>query len=565
MAMIKCRECGGDISDKAFMCPHCGFPVAGEISTSVDGQQSYTASGYVETKRKSPLKRLTKVAAITIGSCVAATIVFVLLFQIPSVNAFALKTLSSTNVLEALQSIQQFFGKNNLPAPSSAPSIAQRPTPVTAPPSTSTPQTRLQPTASPVASNKKPPANTPYFVPNPNETCSQQAADWVNKENNGNPNGNSMSSGVNGKTVFQGIVKTTLYKTFSTPSAPCLFAQYTTWTQSSGELWQQQLGISNITNPDALLWENDMQPSVSQDSMLQALDAGISAVEQSNGGAATQSGSQQTVPTVNIAEQSLVALLCYYSDGSVSRGSGVVVNPQGYILTAKHIVDPSWTSWAYGTAPRNATLNYCEVGIPPPNTLPTVQEIQSVNPSIAVSPSMFPLDATLYFEPSQGSLSNNEYRVLDFAVLKISKPSENCASYNLCTLPTVYPYNPVYYAAKPDTVSYNQVINFGYPGEAITTSTSQNFETFNLKGAVGRLVQYYGGDQYFKNQLLDFSWSAIDVIPGRSGSPVFWHGYVVGIEDSGAAQNVTNDYAIGLPAIEQILKNSGLGNILATQ
>ena len=29
MAMVKCPECGGDVSDRALMCPHCGYASAG--------------------------------------------------------------------------------------------------------------------------------------------------------------------------------------------------------------------------------------------------------------------------------------------------------------------------------------------------------------------------------------------------------------------------------------------------------------------------------------------------------------------------------------------------------
>ena len=29
MALIKCSECGGTISDKAKACPHCGCPIEG--------------------------------------------------------------------------------------------------------------------------------------------------------------------------------------------------------------------------------------------------------------------------------------------------------------------------------------------------------------------------------------------------------------------------------------------------------------------------------------------------------------------------------------------------------
>ena len=31
MALIKCKECGREISDKATTCPHCGCPVEKEI------------------------------------------------------------------------------------------------------------------------------------------------------------------------------------------------------------------------------------------------------------------------------------------------------------------------------------------------------------------------------------------------------------------------------------------------------------------------------------------------------------------------------------------------------
>lgn len=27
MALIKCSECQGDVSDKAYLCPHCGNPL----------------------------------------------------------------------------------------------------------------------------------------------------------------------------------------------------------------------------------------------------------------------------------------------------------------------------------------------------------------------------------------------------------------------------------------------------------------------------------------------------------------------------------------------------------
>ena len=38
MALISCSECGKEISDKATSCPHCGVPIAGASSVSLNPQ-----------------------------------------------------------------------------------------------------------------------------------------------------------------------------------------------------------------------------------------------------------------------------------------------------------------------------------------------------------------------------------------------------------------------------------------------------------------------------------------------------------------------------------------------
>ena len=41
MALIQCPECSGQISDKAIICPHCGFPVRdGSIYTKEPKKKS---------------------------------------------------------------------------------------------------------------------------------------------------------------------------------------------------------------------------------------------------------------------------------------------------------------------------------------------------------------------------------------------------------------------------------------------------------------------------------------------------------------------------------------------
>ena len=575
MAVIKCTGCGKDIPDQVSACPNCGYPMHIDRER-MSGDRSFSpVLPDLKKSEKFSLRRTIKGLAIGVGIFVILIATFLYSLRVPSSNSFMQKVLdsySSSGLTQTVLNIPTFIAGGVPPSQNSGISINQR---VASPMPQSSHSTGVvsngnsqqKPSATPQTVAQRTPAPTlQSLAPSPNEPCSQQAADVVLRENNGNPNGDQMSSGENGKTTFSGIVKEVLYKAFTGSGGSCLFASYTTWTQSTGELWQQTLDIGNTQTWYQSIWLQYVQPPESESAAFQQLDNEISLISQ--GGAPTASAgsaTQQDMPQANIAEQSLVALLCHYSDGvTLSRGSGVIIDSQGYILTAKHIVDPQWTSWAYGTAPSNNTLEYCEVGIPPIATLPTVQQIQTFNSLINV-PTPFPFVATLYFEPSQGQLSNNEYRALDFAVLKITGPSANCSqSYSSCALPTAWPYSPVNYSIVPNTAQNVEVFNFGYPGEAISTSTSNNFNTFDLKGAVGPLTQYYSGDQFFKNEALNFEWSANDVIPGRSGSPVFWNGYIVGIEDSGDSGNSTIDQAIGLPAIDQILKNNGLENLLST-
>lgn len=39
MALIKCPECGKEISEKAFTCPHCGYPICDKSLKESDAQE----------------------------------------------------------------------------------------------------------------------------------------------------------------------------------------------------------------------------------------------------------------------------------------------------------------------------------------------------------------------------------------------------------------------------------------------------------------------------------------------------------------------------------------------
>ena len=49
MALLKCRECGQEVSNQAFICPHCGAPQPGELQwlgTGFEWQSTQTFLGY---------------------------------------------------------------------------------------------------------------------------------------------------------------------------------------------------------------------------------------------------------------------------------------------------------------------------------------------------------------------------------------------------------------------------------------------------------------------------------------------------------------------------------------
>ncbi|MCR4328526.1 MAG: serine protease [Patescibacteria group bacterium] len=283
-----------------------------------------------------------------------------------------------------------------------------------------------------------------------------------------------------------------------------------------------------------------------------------------------------------LSAKTIVGLLCVYTFTNSSlaqlygegneviyaKGSGVIVNPEGYVITARHVVDPAWYLWAYGADSAEETelyqsmkFSHCEVGTPTVSELPTVDDIRVFNPQLEL-PHPFPYLAELYFVPPRGEMSDREYKNIDFAILKINKPRKDCEVFNLCTLPEKFPYSPVLYKKLPPLQS--EVLNFGYPVELINSSGGA-FTNFFLKGAVGILDGIVEGDKAFISTPIYIRWRADDVLPGRSGSPIFLDGYVIGIEYAGLTANVTENFGVSVIGIQRVLELSGLGNLLSTE
>ena len=72
MAIIKCRECGKEISDKALACPNCGCPIEGESATA-EPMEAKQAAVPGEAEPECPGKK--KISKAKIGLIIAVVII----------------------------------------------------------------------------------------------------------------------------------------------------------------------------------------------------------------------------------------------------------------------------------------------------------------------------------------------------------------------------------------------------------------------------------------------------------------------------------------------------------
>lgn len=67
MALIKCPECGKEISDKSYSCVHCGFPIRSRAPQSPNTHQAYSAPTQAKVK---PQKRSSLGTIVSITICI---------------------------------------------------------------------------------------------------------------------------------------------------------------------------------------------------------------------------------------------------------------------------------------------------------------------------------------------------------------------------------------------------------------------------------------------------------------------------------------------------------------
>lgn len=104
MALIKCPECGKEISDKAESCPHCGYPITGNVEA--ENTNILSEENHVVEEKKTGNRKLIKGGIIVIIAISIAIILSVIAYLVLTADArnydSAMKLFENENYQEAL-------------------------------------------------------------------------------------------------------------------------------------------------------------------------------------------------------------------------------------------------------------------------------------------------------------------------------------------------------------------------------------------------------------------------------------------------------------------------------
>jgi hypothetical protein len=280
--------------------------------------------------------------------------------------------------------------------------------------------------------------------------------------------------------------------------------------------------------------------------------------------------------TITINPQTIVGILCYYNatytdeqtgqsvyaaDDEEVRGSGVIINNRGDILTNRHIVVQPDTDTTIDDQNGNSvpvTVNYeldhCDVGqIPAGDTLPTASQIEAYNPYIQL-PVLGYTAQPVYISQTSG-LTPEEIQYADFAVLQITGISSSGPTFGVNAVPNSFPYVTLLPVGNYPDVLDAQVITYGFPGD-VTSGQGNFFQTLTMTGSVGSVTSVETGDQFYSTTPLLLN-TNLAIAHGRSGSPLFWRGYDIGIVTFFIGDDQSDSGSVASDAILKALKGTG--------
>lgn len=239
---------------------------------------------------------------------------------------------------------------------------------------------------------------------------------------------------------------------------------------------------------------------------------------------------ERTVKEMPIDIRTVVILRCsFYNSAARSRlkayGSGAIISRDGHILTARHVVDMEYAHRVTGG--RQGAQGYqfesCEVGEPPEGArTPAPAEIRAINPFTAIN--FLPYRAQIAFIPDEAGMSEAENDFIDIALLRIVGVTDDAKTFFNAALPNSFNFSALAGSAFP--ASGDEVVSFGFPSGAPSYGSN-----FYLQGSVGEVEKIISGDERFKDQPIGIA-ARMETIGGRSGSPVFWRGKIIGVISS---------------------------------
>ncbi|GEM_PF-1035836 len=259
----------------------------------------------------------------------------------------------------------------------------------------------------------------------------------------------------------------------------------------------------------------------------------------------------------SIDPQSIVGISCYFKNRvtnqsvMIDKGSGVIIDPRGYLITSRHLID---LDFAAGIDPRFEEyadlyiFDYCDVGqIAKDVSLPTPEQIRSLNPVIQLP--VLGFRAHLIYLPNDAEVSDLESKELDFAVLKIDGVTEDGRTFGI-TMPPSFPAAALLEDVLLLTAG-DEVVTYGYPGD-VSLGLNSSFNTLYLVGSAGTVTDVLGGDDHFFNKPFVIN-TKMSVSGGRSGSPLLWRGYVAGLVAAYREGNSADSFSVAASAIREFL------------
>lgn len=227
----------------------------------------------------------------------------------------------------------------------------------------------------------------------------------------------------------------------------------------------------------------------------------------------------------NINLNSVAYLNCNFTKEQKGSGSGVFISEDGYILTSRHLVDWEYLERVYGPqedVDATAKLIDCEVRYLGFDRF--VSPRDSSYPFFGLTGAQYDYKAGLVSLPDVNGLSDFENNFLDYAILKIT--SKNPGKYFEHESPPPFATSP-FLLLKDENWPFLLNEKIAVPGFAVQASQSSE-PVLTVKDSKIKVV--IGGDSKFKDKIfLLETESHPDAFGGRSGAPIFWRGYVIGV------------------------------------